>query len=101
MTRKKDAGAGAKTREADDQVGDTDAVDLATSVADLATLPPELRATAVLVVKSKGDQRRRAGRSFTREETVIPLRDLSDAEISAIEGDPALIVYVRVTAPKR
>jgi hypothetical protein len=74
-------------------------VDLAAAVSELPDMPAHVRATASLVVKAKADSRRRAGREFGRHETIIPLADLSDDAIRAIEGDPVLITHVRVTAP--
>jgi len=61
-------------------------------------LPAKLKAVASLVVTAKSP-RRRAGRAFGKTEAVIPLVDLTDAEIVAITGDQALTVMVR--APTR
>lgn len=59
---------------------------------------PELRKDVTLVVKAKSERgRRRAGRAFTREATPVPLIDLSDGDVAAIEGDPELVVTARVT----
>ncbi|ACF01857.1 hypothetical protein Rpal_3355 [Rhodopseudomonas palustris TIE-1] len=49
--------------------------------------------TKVVIVKSKSDRgRRRAGFAFTREETRIPLADLSDDQLVALVADTELIV---------
>lgn len=68
-------------------------------VVKVAGVPAELRAGASLVVTTRQPQRRRAGRTFGRHETVLPLAKLTDAEISAIEGDAVLRTVVRVTPP--
>lgn len=63
-------------------------------------LPPEVKAAASLVVTTKAKAgRRRAGYAFGREETVIPLAELSDDQIAALDADPLLTVMVR--APTR
>lgn len=78
-------GAGART------------VDVAISA--LATLPPEARERGELVVKTgSADRRRRAGHAFGRQETVIPLRELTDTDLAAIEADRELISVVRLPA---
>jgi hypothetical protein len=44
--------------------------------------------------------RRRAGYAIGREETVIPLVDLTDEQITALTTDPLLTVLVRApTSP--
>lgn len=68
-------------------------------VPPLPPLPDRIAAQASLVVKSKPERRRRAGRTFTRQETVIPLAALSPEARAAIEGDSELAVTVRVAAP--
>lgn len=52
------------------------------------------------VVEVTGPPRgfRRAGRRFGPEPTVIPMADLSDAEIAALSGDPNLVTVIRGAA---
>lgn len=55
---------------------------------------------ASIVVKAKPQQGRwRAGRFFTRDETLIPYVDLDDDKIAALTGDPELIVSLRIAEP--
>lgn len=62
-----------------------------------ADLPDELRAKAMVVVKAKSDRGRwRASRHFTREETLIPLADLTADQLVALRSDPELVVATRV-----
>jgi hypothetical protein len=95
------AAPGAKAPDAHVEAQGPAHVDLAAKLAQLPAMPPEVRATVSLVVKAKVPSRRRAGRSFGRDETVIPLATISDAEVAAIEGDPVLTTAFRVPAPKR
>jgi hypothetical protein len=67
--------------------------------AALLTARPDLCARALVVVKSKSDRRRRAGRAFSRAETAIPLSELSALDLAAIAADPELIASIRVPAP--
>lgn len=54
---------------------------------------PDGELTKVVIVKSKSERgRRRAGYAFTREETRIPLADLSDDQMVALVADAELIV---------
>jgi len=65
-----------------------------------ADLPGEAFKNVSIVVKAKPAQGRwRAGRKFTREESVIPHVDLSAQQIEALTGDSELIVSVRVPRP--
>lgn len=49
--------------------------------------------TKVVIVKSRSDRgRRRAGFAFTREETRIPVADLSVDQLAALAADTELIV---------
>jgi hypothetical protein len=57
-----------------------------------ASEQPQPQPTPLLVVRAKGKARRRAGKSFTSHDTVIPLDALSAEQVAAIEGDPELIV---------
>lgn len=68
-------------------------------VPNLEDLPPHLQQHASWIVKSKPKSRRRAGYDFTREETLIPFAALSDEQRAAIEGDPLLVLSLRVTEP--
>jgi hypothetical protein len=45
-----------------------------------------------LIVKAVQPSRRRAGFTFGPVESVLPLADLTDDQISAIDADPLLIV---------
>lgn len=63
-------------------------------------IPAERLAAATLVVKAKPERgRRRAGHSFTREETEIPLADLTEDQRAAIAGDRELVVALRLAKP--
>lgn len=56
--------------------------------------------TTWVVVKAKAERGRwRAGRQFTREETVVPLGDLSEQQFAALTGDAELIVSLRLPKP--
>lgn len=48
----------------------------------------------VLKITGPKNGRRRAGRDFGREPVLIPIEDLTDAEVKALNDDPALIVEV-------
>lgn len=65
-------------------------------VAQIASMPADVLARAVLVVTARQDQRRRAGIDFSRGETHVPLSLVDSAQIAAIDGDPVLTVHVRV-----
>ncbi|MDQ2084815.1 hypothetical protein RA307_31945 [Xanthobacteraceae bacterium Astr-EGSB] len=63
-----------------------------------ADVPPHLLAGATYIVKAKPERGlRRVGRAFTREETLIPYADLSAEQRTAIEGEPDLVVTVRLS----
>ena len=47
-----------------------------------------------LTVRGPANGRWRAGRKFTAEAVEIPVEELTDAELAAINGDPALFVTV-------
>lgn len=47
------------------------------------------------VVKGPQRGRYRIGRHFTREETVIPLENLTEGELTALRNDPELMVTLR------
>jgi hypothetical protein len=65
-----------------------------------ADVPEAILQLASLVVRAKAERgRRRAGHAFTREETVIPMVDLSAEQVAAIGGDQELVVLLRV--PRR
>jgi hypothetical protein len=62
-----------------------------------ADVPSLLLAGATYIVKAKPERGlRRAGRAFTREETLIPYADLSAGHRAAIEGEPDLVVTIRL-----
>ncbi|MFN3748191.1 MAG: hypothetical protein ACK4SJ_05840 [Sphingorhabdus sp.] len=52
----------------------------------------KIKTIAALAIIAHQDVRFRAGRQFTREETVIALDDLKEEEIEALHGDPLLTV---------
>jgi hypothetical protein len=58
-----------------------------------------LKAASIVVVAKPARGRRRAGREFTRDETVIPYVDLSVGEINALVTDTELTVSVRLPEP--
>ncbi|MDQ2084648.1 hypothetical protein RA307_31090 [Xanthobacteraceae bacterium Astr-EGSB] len=63
-----------------------------------ADIPPGVLAGATYIVKAKPERGlRRAGRAFTREETQIPYADLTADERVAIEGEPGLVVTIRLS----
>jgi hypothetical protein len=65
-----------------------------------AGIPPLALEGSSIVVKAKPARGRwRAGRQFTREETVIPFGDLTEQQIAALAGDVELIVSLRVPKP--
>lgn len=45
-----------------------------------------------LSIVAHQDVRYRAGRQFTREETIIPIEELDEEEIEKLQGDPLLTV---------
>lgn len=60
---------------------------------------PELAAHVSVVVKAKSEKgRRRAGRSFTRAETVLPFESVSPAELQSLLNDAELVVLACVPA---
>lgn len=59
---------------------------------------PENGALVVTALQPGG--RRRAGYSFSSEPTTIPLDDLSDDEIKAIDADPLLSVKGATVKPE-
>ena len=59
-------------------------------------IPAELLRFVSVVVTSRGEGRRRAGRDFTRSETVIPVVDLEQADVEALVNDSELNVRARV-----
>lgn len=62
-----------------------------------ANIPDVVLDASIVIVKAKPARGRwRAGRPFTREETAIPFRDLNQAQIEALTGDPELVVSLRV-----
>lgn len=65
-----------------------------------ANVPAEALKDASIVVKAKAHRGRwRAGRFFSRDETLIGYAELSEAELAALAGDPELVVGVRLGAP--
>lgn len=63
-------------------------------------VPRDALSHATIVVTSKAlTGRRRAGRAFTREETLIPYAELNEEQIAALTGDPELVVSVRLIKP--
>lgn len=59
----------------------------------------DLKNASIVVMAKPPQGRRRAGRAFTREETLIPYADLDDEQIAALTGDPELIVTLRLPKP--
>lgn len=100
------AGDGAEATAANNKSGDGGAepetkaaatIDLADPLP--AGIPPEALEHAALAVRSKPERGRwRAGRHFTRVESVIPLSELTAAQVVAIKGDPELVVVTRVNS---
>lgn len=80
------AEAAASTPAASEQPAPADAGDAWTGG------PPGMPGPSVLVVRARRDSRRRAGRSFGTQETIVPLDALTAQQIAAIEGDPELVV---------
>lgn len=65
-----------------------------------ADIPPFVLERAVVIVTAKPARGRwRAGRQFTREETLIPFTELRDVEIDMLTGDAELVVSLRVQKP--
>jgi hypothetical protein len=63
-------------------------------------IPPQALLSASIVIKARpANGRWRAGRKFTREETVFPFGDLTGQEVAALTCDPELIVSLRVPKP--
>lgn len=46
----------------------------------------------VLRIRAKGDRFRRCGMTFTREESVVDINTLSEADVAALLAEPALTV---------
>jgi len=65
----------------------------ATEQAAAAQMPPEGEGP-VLAVKGPTKGRWRAGRHFGPEVVTIPARELTEAQIEALFGDPELVVVV-------
>lgn len=49
-----------------------------------------------LAVRALRDGFRRAGRAWSKEETTVPLAELDEAQVAALEAEPLLVVK-RVT----
>jgi hypothetical protein len=63
---------------------------------DNSSIDPDGRYTVVVQGPAAG--RWRIGRHFTAEPTSIPARDLTEAQVTALRDDPALMVSV-IAAP--
>lgn len=66
-------------------------------MAEAAKKPGKQKA---LSIKSSKDGFRRAGRAWSKEETVVPLSELDKAQIKQLKEEPALTVTeVEIDAP--
>jgi hypothetical protein len=77
----------------------TAAAEMPEAIVEVVKRYPELREEVALVVRAKRESGRwRAGRQFTRADTVIPKREVTEPLLAALVGDPELIVQARVPA---
>jgi hypothetical protein len=59
--------------------------------ADGVDAPPDI-SDRLIAVRSTVEGFRRAGRTWTVEETVLPVAEFSDAQIQALSSEPRLVV---------